>query len=545
MKIKTSWQGHSVKFHVTLPVVDSQLSLFIVALNSLPLVSLVAPGTLLCSVLLLYGSPVLQCARGSPRFYLLGNPPLAHPWGRDPPSASFISRPFFLACLILSSGFLSPGYSFNTHGSRAASVRGHPDPTPGSVEPATLHLAHRCLQGSTRSRYPSFSPLLRCVPGPKGPPQVKRPRSLTPGHVATSKSFHTASLSLLASLRPQSFLGASPVAQSSTTSPPVRVCLPLGHQNPNGISTPADSLRRQPLLSKASGSPEPAALPVAAAPIPGLPPVFFWGRPYPVSQSPCASAVRDLTWAPQPPPAPLPLPESPLGASRCSVPSAHSPPRFAAPRKAAASAACPDPRTPKSPTGRFSTPGSPQGPTHTRPSPLVHARPPGRLNLLPRPWPRPRSRSCPLCYSGAARIQWHSLRAPQLCAISPGPPPAPPPPPESLLGASRCSVPSAHSPPRLAAPRKAAASAACSDPRTPKSPTGRFGTPGVAAGAHTRSAPSSGLAPQPGPHSARGRHDFDFLLPGPSGAKSSGVRHLRVLGHAPNVTHVSCRQTSC
>ncbi|KAJ1118263.1 hypothetical protein NDU88_006458 [Pleurodeles waltl] len=283
------------------PVVDSQLSLFIVALNFLPLVSLVAPGTLLCSVLLLYGSPVLQCAWGSPRFYLLGNPPLAGPWGRNPPSASFISRPFFLTCLILSSGFLSPGHSFNTHGSRASSVRGHPDPTPGSVEPATLHLAHRCLQGSTRSRYHSFSPLLRCVPGPKGPPQVKRPRSLTPGHVATSKSFHTATLSLLASLRPQSFLGASPVAQSSTTSPPVRVRLPLGHQNPNGISTPAGSLRRHPPLSSASGSPQPAALPVAAAPIPGLPPVFFWGRPYPVSQSPCASAVRDLTWAPQAP----------------------------------------------------------------------------------------------------------------------------------------------------------------------------------------------------------------------------------------------------
>ncbi|KAJ1193664.1 hypothetical protein NDU88_002960 [Pleurodeles waltl] len=234
-------------------------------------------------------STVLPFRQSTPR-----SPP-----GCDPPSASFISKPFFLACLILSSGFLSPRYSFNTHGSRAVSVRGHPDPTPGSVEPATLHLAHRCLQGSTRSRCPSFSPLLRCVPGPKGPPQVKRPRSLTPGHVAASKSFHTATLSLLASLRPQSFLGASPVAQSSTTSPPIRVRLPLGHQNPNGISTPAGSLCRHPPLSSASGSPQPAALPVAAAPIPGLPPVFFWGRPYPVS--PCASAVRDLTWAPQAP----------------------------------------------------------------------------------------------------------------------------------------------------------------------------------------------------------------------------------------------------
>ncbi|KAJ1156255.1 hypothetical protein NDU88_008979 [Pleurodeles waltl] len=400
---------------------DSQLSLFSVALNFLPLVSLVAP--LLCSVLLLYGSPVLQCARGSPRFYLLGNPPLARPRGRDPPSASFISRPFFLACLILTSGFLSPGYSFNPHGSRTTSIRGHPDPAPGSVEPATLHLAHRCLQGSTRSRYPSFSPLLRCVPGPKGPPQVKWPRSLTPGHVATSKSFHTASLSLLASLRPQSFLGASSVAQSSTTSPPVGVRLPLGHQNPNGISTPARSLRRQPQLSSASRSPHPAALPVAAAPISGLPPVFFWGRPYPVSQSPCASTVRDLTWAP-------PGPRQHLRRRRrarlvppavlCRPRTHHLDSRHHArpwPLPRAQTHGLRSPRWADS-----APPGSPQGPTHARPSPLVHARPPGRLNLRPRPRPRPRSRYCPLCYSGAARFQWHSLRALQLCAISPGPP---------------------------------------------------------------------------------------------------------------------------
>ncbi|KAJ1142399.1 hypothetical protein NDU88_008724 [Pleurodeles waltl] len=311
-----------------------------------------------------------------------------------------------------------------------------------------MHLAHRCLQGSTRSRYPSFSPLLRCVPGPKGPPQVKRPRSLTPGHVATSKSFHTASLSLLASLRPQSFLGASSVAQSSTTSPPVRVRLPLGHQNPNGISTPARSLRRQPPLSSASGSPQPAALPVAAAPISGLPPVFFWGHPYPVSQSPCASTVRDLTWA-----LTTSAPRVAAGAHTRSALSS-------GPRKASG---------PPQPTAR----------------------------------PRPRPRS------PVRDLTW-----------APWPPPAPPPLPESLLGASRCSVPSVHSPLRLSAPRKAAASVTCSDPQTPKSPTGRFGTPGVAAGAHTRSAPSSGLAPQPGPHSARGRHDFDFLFAGPSGAKS-------------------------
>ncbi|KAJ1163127.1 hypothetical protein NDU88_003590 [Pleurodeles waltl] len=416
----------------------------------------------------------------------------------------------------------------------AASVRGHPDPTPGSVEPATLHLAHRCLQGSTRSRYPSFSPLLRCVPGPKGPPQIKRPRSLTPGHVATSKSFHTATLSLLASLRPQSFLGASPVAQSSTTSPPIRVRLPLGHQNPNGISTPAGSPCRHPPLSSASGSPQPAALPVAAAPIPGLPPVFFWGRPYPVSQSPCASAVRDLTWAPQAPAstsAGEPARCLPLFCAVCALTTS-----IRGTTQGRGLCRVPRPVDSEVPMGRFGTPGVAAG-AHTRSAlssgprkasgpPQPAAPPVAATPILFLPpvlfWGRPHPVAQSPCASAVRDLTW-----------APWPPPAPPPPPESLLGTSRCSVPSAHSPPRLAAPRKAAASAACSDPRTPKSPTGRFGTPGVTAGAHTRSAPSSGLAPQPGPHSARGRHDFDFLLAGPSGAKISGVCHLRVLGHAP------------
>ncbi|KAJ1125267.1 hypothetical protein NDU88_003700 [Pleurodeles waltl] len=56
---------------------------------------------------------------------------------------------------------------------------------------------------------------------------------------------------------------------------------------------------------------------------------------------------------------------------------------------------------------------------------------------------------------------------------------------------------------------------------------------GVAAGAHPRSVPSVGFAPQPGPRSARGRCASRPLLVGPSGARYSGVRHLRVLGHAP------------
>ncbi|KAJ1160406.1 hypothetical protein NDU88_000908 [Pleurodeles waltl] len=154
-----------------------------------------------------HGSPVPQCARGSPRFYLSGNPTIAHPRGRGPPSASSVSWPFCLAGLVLSSGFLSPGSPLGTHGSRVDPVRGHPVPTPDSAEPATPQPAHQCLQGSARSRYPSLTPLLRCVPGPRGPPQVKQLRSLSPGHAPTSRSLRTATLSLVALLRPQSFLG--------------------------------------------------------------------------------------------------------------------------------------------------------------------------------------------------------------------------------------------------------------------------------------------------------------------------------------------------
>ncbi|KAJ1115598.1 hypothetical protein NDU88_003820 [Pleurodeles waltl] len=364
------------------------------------------------------------------------------------------------------------------------------------------------------------------------PTSSQAARSLTPGHVATSKSFHTASLSLLASLRPQSFLGASPVAQSSTTSPPVRVHLPLGHQNPNGISTPARSLCRQPPLSSASGSPQPAALPVAAAPIPGPPPVFFWGRPYPVSQSPCASTVRDLTWAPQ-------VLASTSAAARepdwclplfCAVRALTTSIRGTTQGRGLCRAPRPtDSEVPdgqiRHPRGRrrgphtlgpllWSTQGlqaaSTYGPAQGRdldpvPAPCVIPGPPASSGTVSVRFSCARSHLGPLApASTSAAAGEPARRLPLFCAV------------RALTTLAL-------------APRKAA----CSDPQTPKSPTGRFGTPGVAAGAHTRSAPSSGLTPQPGPHSARGRHDFDFLLAGPSGAKSSGVRHLRVLGHAP------------
>ncbi|KAJ1208034.1 hypothetical protein NDU88_003424 [Pleurodeles waltl] len=58
---------------------------------------------------------------------------------------------------------------------------------------------------------------------------------------------------------------------------------------------------------------------------------------------------------------------------------------------------------------------------------------------------------------------------------------------------------------------------------------------GVAAWAHTRSPTSSGPAPLLGPRQARRRRAFGRFLAGPSGARNSGVRHLRVLGHAPRI----------
>ncbi|KAJ1080220.1 hypothetical protein NDU88_000440 [Pleurodeles waltl] len=47
--------------------------------------------------------------------------------------------------------------------------------------PRLSRTSHQCLQGSARSRYPSLTLLLRCVPGPRGPPQVKRLPSFVPG----------------------------------------------------------------------------------------------------------------------------------------------------------------------------------------------------------------------------------------------------------------------------------------------------------------------------------------------------------------------------
>ncbi|KAJ1124785.1 hypothetical protein NDU88_003234 [Pleurodeles waltl] len=151
--------------------------------------------------------------------------------------------------------------------------------------------------------------------------------------------------------------------------PPAPPAPSLPLESPHGTSRCSAPSSHSPLWfaapCKASGPPQTAAPSMAATPVPGPPPVFFWGRPLPVTRPPCASAEHNLLWAPRPLPAPPLPPVSPLGASRCSVPSAHSPPRFAAPRKAAASAACSGPRTLKSQTGRFRHSRSCRGGPHT------------------------------------------------------------------------------------------------------------------------------------------------------------------------------------
>ncbi|KAJ1186098.1 hypothetical protein NDU88_002882 [Pleurodeles waltl] len=118
-----------------------------------------------------------------------------------------------------------------------------------------------------------------------------------------------------------------------------------------------------------------------------------------------------------------------------------------------------------------------------------------------------------------------------------GPPPEPAPPRGDPSGVPRLSIPSAHTPLRASAQRKAAASAALSGLRAPSPTAGRFRPPAlsvVAARVRALLATSSGPVPPLGPRQGRRGHDFKHFLAGPSGARSSGVRHLRVLGHAPH-----------
>ncbi|KAJ1194990.1 hypothetical protein NDU88_004274 [Pleurodeles waltl] len=75
--------------------------------------------------------------------------------------------------------------------------------------------------------------------------------------------------------------------------------------------------------------------------------------------------------------------------------------------------------------------------------------------------------------------------------------------------------------------------------RPPSRPGGRFRHRAhfaVTRGALSRLAPSCESTPQSGLRSARQRRFFAQLFTGPSGARNLGVRHLRDLGHAPNIS---------
>ncbi|KAJ1210412.1 hypothetical protein NDU88_005776 [Pleurodeles waltl] len=109
----------------------------------------------------------------------------------------------------------------------------------------------------------------------------------------------------------------------------------------------------------------------------------------------------------------------------------------------------------------------------------------------------------------------------------------------------RLSTLSALTPLRASAQHEAAASPALSGLQAPSPTAGRFRPPAlsvVAGRVRALLATPSGPVPLLGPRQARRGHDFKHFLAGPSGARSSGVRHLRVLGHAPhtNTTYGEC-----
>ncbi|KAJ1135887.1 hypothetical protein NDU88_002316 [Pleurodeles waltl] len=197
----------------------------------------------------------------------------------------------------------------------------------------------------TRARCPLFTPLLRCVSGPRAPPQVKRPCGLPPGHPVTSASLCSVTLSLAALLRPRSFLGPrlnpriAPLRRptehvfSWATGP--QSASPPQQEDSSGV--PRYSQARSPARGHNFDR--------------GPAPVFSRGRPPPGAPPRRTPTGHDLTWAPRPPPAPSPPLEDSPGVPRRSEPPALTPLRIAAPRKAAASAACSGLRSPISPTG--------------------------------------------------------------------------------------------------------------------------------------------------------------------------------------------------
>ncbi|KAJ1210705.1 hypothetical protein NDU88_006067 [Pleurodeles waltl] len=149
-----------------------------------------------------------------------------------------------------------------------------------------------------RARCPLFPPLLRCVSGPRAPPQVKRPRGLPPGHPVTSASLCSVTLSLMALLRPRSFLGPRPSPRVTPLRRPTERVFSWA-TGPQSASPPQQEdspgvARYSQARSRARGHSSDR----------GPAPVFSRGRPPPGAPPHRTLTGRDLTWAPRPPPAP-------------------------------------------------------------------------------------------------------------------------------------------------------------------------------------------------------------------------------------------------
>ncbi|KAJ1213738.1 hypothetical protein NDU88_001369 [Pleurodeles waltl] len=245
-------------------------------------------------------------------------------------------------------------------------------PVSAGVRQVPLSLAHSASSVCARSQRPTSSQAApQFVPGP-------RP------YLEIAPHCHSLARGL----------ASSPILPGGLTRP-------KRHLRPSWRSPPASStifsLRASSTRSPARGH----------SPDLGPAPVCYWGHPHPVAQSPCASAVRDRSWAPPAPPAPpLPL-ESLHGTSRCSAPSSHSPLRFAAPRKASG------PPQPAAPS-MAATPVSGPPPVFFWGRPLPVTRPPCASVRLS----RARSPLGPQAPAGTSAATGEpARRLPLLCAV--------------------------------------------------------------------------------------------------------------------------------